>query len=160
MDLHTTNIWLAIIAITGVIQILALLGAALYVMQMMRRAQRAVDTVVAETRPLVQRANAAVDEAKALIARTHQAEESIIAMIDRTQAMFDRVGTTVDHAKTVALTKIWPAAGMARGLRSVAAVIRERRQRRKDEVEMELEETAEERFVGEGGASARPARTR
>jgi hypothetical protein len=158
MDLQTTNVWLAVIAIACVIQTLVLLGAAFYVMQMMRRAQRVVDTVVAETRPLVQRANVAVDELKDLIARTRKAEDSVTAMIDRTNDMLDRAGATVDRVKTVALAKIWPAAGMARGLRSVASAIRERRRRRKHD--LDIEETAEERFIGEGGASARPVGTR
>jgi hypothetical protein len=92
-----------------------------------------------------------MDDVSDLVERTRRAEASVSAMVDR-------VGLTVDRVKTVALAKIWPAAGMARGLRSVASAIRERRRRRKHD--LDIEETAEERFIGEGGASARPVGTR
>jgi hypothetical protein len=72
--------------------------------------------------------------------------------------MVDRVGLTVDRVKTVALTKVWPAVGIARGLRAAAAAIRERRRRRASHPD--LDEVAESRFLDEGGANARPVRTR
>ena len=49
MDLQTTNIWLAIIAITSVLQIVMMLAVAYYVTQVARRAQQTIDTVAAVT---------------------------------------------------------------------------------------------------------------
>jgi uncharacterized pyridoxal phosphate-containing UPF0001 family protein len=95
--------------------------------------------------------SAALDDVSDLVERTRRAEASVTAMVER-------VGTTVDHVKTVALTKIWPAVGIARGLRSAAAALRERRQRKF--TDREMDEIAESRFLDEGGANARPVRKR
>jgi len=102
MDLQTTNVWLAVIAITGVLQMAMMLAVAYYVTTIVRRAQHAIDVAVADTRPLVRQVSAALDDVSDLVERTRRAEASVTAMVDR-------VGTTVDHVKTVALTKIWPA---------------------------------------------------
>ena len=150
MDLQTTNLWLAIIAITGLVQIAMTLAVAYYVTTLFRRAQQAIDVAVADTRPLVRQASAALDDVSELVERTRRAEASVTAMVDR-------VSTTVDRVTTVALTKVWPAVGIARGLRAAAAAIRDRRQRRLGEREMD--EMAESRFLDEGGANARPIRT-
>ena len=151
MDLQTTNLWLAIIAISGLVQIAMTLAVAYYVTTLFRRAQQAIDVAVADTRPLVRQASAALDDVSELVERTRRAEASVTAMVDR-------VSTTVDRVTTVALTKVWPAVGIARGLRAAAAAIRDRRQRRLGEREMD--EMAESRFLDEGGANARPIRKR
>lgn len=151
MDLHTTNLWLAVIAITSVLQIAMVLAVAYYVTQFVRRAQQAIDTIVADTRPVARQLSAALNDVADLVDRTRRAEASVTAMVDR-------VGTTVDRVKTVALTRIWPAVGIARGLRAAAAAIRARRRRRSSEPD--LDEIAESRFLDEGGANARPIRTR
>ena len=151
MDLQTTNLWLAIIAITGVVQLVILLGVAYYITQIVKRVQHAVDTVVAETRPLARQVTAALNDVADLVDRTRRAEASVTAMVDR-------VGMTVDRVKTVALTRIWPAVGIARGLRAAAARIREHRQRRARA--KDLDEVAESRFLDEGGANARSIGTR
>ncbi|HKV98857.1 MAG TPA: hypothetical protein VJN96_03485 [Vicinamibacterales bacterium] len=149
MDLQTTNLWLAVIAITGLVQMALTLAVAYYVTSLVRRAQQAIDAAVADTRPLMRQVSAALDDVSDLVQRTRRAEASVNALVDR-------VGTTVDHVKTVALTKVWPAVGIARGLRAAAAAIRERRRRRFGEREMD--EMAESRFLDEGGANARPVR--
>jgi uncharacterized protein YoxC len=149
MDLQTTNLWLAVIAITGLVQMAMTLAVAYYVTSLVRRAQQAIDVAVADTRPLMRQVSAALDEVSDLVDRTRRAEASVTALVDR-------VGTTVDHVKTVALTKVWPAVGIARGLRAAAAAIRERRRRRFSE--RERDEMAESRFLDEGGANARPVR--
>jgi hypothetical protein len=151
MDLQTTNLWLAVIAITGVVQMAMTLAVAYSVTTLVRRAQRAIDVAVADTRPLVRQVSAALDDMSDLVERTRRAEASVTAMVDR-------VGTTVDHVKTIALTKVWPAVGIARGLRAAAAALRERRQRKFNDREMD--EIAESRFLDEGGANARPVRKR
>jgi len=151
MDLQTTNLWLAIIAITGALQLVIVLGVAYYITQIVKRAQQAIDTVVAETRPLARQVTAALDDVADLVDRTRRAEASVTALVDR-------VGTTVDHVKTVALTRIWPAVGIARGLRVAAAKIREHRHRRARA--KDLDEVAESRFVDEGGSNARSIGTR
>ena len=151
MDLQTTNIWLAIIAITGDLQVAMILAVAYYVTMLVRRAQHAIDAAVADTRPLMRQVSAALDDVSDLVERTRRAEASVSAMVDR-------VGTTVDHVKTVALTKVWPAVGIARGLRAAAAALRERRKRRFGD--RELDDMAESRFLDEGGANARPVRRR
>lgn len=151
MDLQTTNLWLAVIAITGVVQMAMTLAVVYYVTMLVKRAQHAIDTAIADTRPLVRQVSAALDDVSDLVERTRRAEASVTAIVDR-------VGTTVDHVKTVALTKVWPAVGIARGLRAAAAAIRQRRRRRFNEREMD--EMAESRFLDEGGANARPVRTR
>ena len=151
MDLQTTNLWLAIIAITSVLQIIMLLTLAYYVTKVARRAQQAIDTVVAETRPLTRRLSSALDEVSELLDKTRRAEASVTALVDR-------VGTSVDRVKAVALSKFWPAVGVAKGLRAVAATLRERRHRRT--TAEDLDEIAESRFLDEGGANARPVRTR
>ena len=151
MDLQTTNLWLAVIAITGVLQMAMTLAVAYYVTALVRRAQHAIDVAVADTRPLVRQVSAALDDVSDLVERTRRAEASVTAMVDR-------VGTTVDRVKTVALTKVWPAVGIAHGLRGAAAALRARRQRRFSD--RTLDEMAESRFLDEGGANARPVRTR
>ena len=158
MDLQTTNLWLSVIAITSVLQIVMMLAVAYYVTQLIRRAQQAIDTVAADTRPLVRQVSAALTDVTELVERTRRAEASVTALVDRVSTTVDRVGTTVDRVKTVALTKVWPAVGIARGLRAAAAALRERRRRKS--ATADLDDVAESRFVDEGGANARFIRTR
>ena len=151
MDLHTTNLWLAVIAITAVLQMAIMLAVAYYVTTLVRRAQHAIDIAVADSRPLVRQVSAALEDVSDLVARTRRAEAQVAAMVDR-------VGTTVDRVKSVALAKVWPAVGIAHGLRAAASALRERRRHRSSD--RRLDEMAESRFLDEGGAYARPARQR
>jgi hypothetical protein len=83
MDLQTTNLWLAVIAITGFVQMAMTLAVAYYVTTLVRRAQRAIDVAVADTRPLVRQVSAALDDVSDLVERTRRAEASITTMVDR-----------------------------------------------------------------------------
>src|SRR5262249_53307344 len=86
-----------------------------------------------------------------LLDKTRRAEASVTALVDR-------VGTTVDRVKAVAVSKFWPAVGVAKGLRAVAATLRERRHRRT--AAEGLDEIAESRFLDGGGANGGPVRAR
>lgn len=148
MDLQTTNVWLAVLAISSALQLLGLCVVGLVILQRVRRAEQAIDLLARDAQPLIRRVSSALDDLADLSARLRRADTAITASLDR-------MGHAVDRAKVVALGRIWPVFGLARGLRSAASALRERRrarQRREDAV-------AEGRFMNEGGAHAGPVRS-
>ncbi len=150
MDLGTTNIWLGIIACTVVLQFVAIGVAGYLVMRRLERAQHVIDTLAADVQPLIRRASLALDDVSDVSERLRRAEASVTDVIER-------VTTGADHLKTIALTRFWPALGVARGLRAAASAMRRRRTTRA--LDRRLDAIAEARFVEEGGTNARPVRS-
>ncbi len=148
MDLQTTNIWLAILAICSVVQLLAVCVVVFVVMRVVKRAEGAIDLVTRDMQPIVQRVQSALDDLKDMTARLKRADEAITAKLEGMAAGVDRL-------KVIALTRVWPAVGVARGLRAAAAALRERRRARERREDI----NAEHRFMNEGGAHAGPVRS-
>jgi Tfp pilus assembly protein PilN len=148
MDLQMTNVWLAILAISSALQLVGVCVGVMTIMRRMRRAEQAIDLLTREAQPIIHRVTAALDDVADLSARLRRADDAVTTTIER-------VGTGVDRLKLIALTRVWPTVGVARGLRAAAAALRERRrtrQRREDTM-------AENRFMNEGGAHAGPIRS-
>lgn len=142
MDLQWTNVWLGIIAIVTLLQFLGVCAVGLMVFRRLDRAEQAVDKLLAEVRPLLRRT---FDDAADLAERARRAEASVREGIDR-------MSIGIERAKAIALTRFWPALGIARGLRAAAMAIRNARATRARD--RTLDAMAESRFVDEGGTYA------
>jgi len=145
MDLQWTNVWLGIIAIVTLLQFLCVCAVGLMMLRRLERAERVMDGFIADVRPLLRRTQVAFDDAADLAERLRRADASIRETVDRVSIGFER-------AKAVALTKFWPALGIARGLRAAASAIRTARATRARD--RTLDAIAESRFVDEGGTHA------
>ncbi len=145
MDLQMTNVWLGIIAVVTLLQFLGVCIVAYMAFRRMERAERSIDGLIAEVRPLLRRTTLAFDDAADLAERLRRADASIRETVDR-------VTVGIDRAKTIALARFWPALGLARGLRAAASAIRTARATRTRD--RTLDAMAESRFVDEGGTHA------
>jgi hypothetical protein len=145
MDLQWTNVWLGIIAVVTLFQFLGVCAVGLMVLRRLERAEKTVDGLVADVRPLFRRTALALDDAADLAERLRRADASIREGIDR-------MSVGIDRAKAIALTRFWPALGVARGLRAAAMAIRNARATRARD--RTLDTMAESRFVDEGGTYA------
>lgn len=145
MDLQWTNVWLGIIAIVTLLQFLGVCAVGLMVFRRLDKAEKLIDGFVADVRPLLRRTATALDDAADMADRVRRAETSIREGIDR-------VSVGIDRAKAIALTRFWPALGIARGLRAAAVAIRNARATKARD--RKLDAMAESRFVDEGGTYA------
>jgi len=145
MDLHMTNVWLGMIAVVMLLQFLGMCIIGLAAFRRLERAEKVIDGLVADVRPLFRRTATALDDAADLAERVRRADVSVRESIDR-------ISIGVDRLKAVALTRFWPALGIARGLRAAASAIRNARATRTRD--RALDAIAESRFMNEGGANA------
>jgi len=149
MDLQWINVWLGIIAVVTLLQFLGACAIGLMILRRLERAEKIVDGVVADARPLFRRTALALDDAADVAERVRRADTSI-------REGLDRISVGIDRAKTIALARFWPALGIARGLRAAALAIRNARATRARD--RSLDAMAESRFVDEGGTYAGSAR--
>lgn len=131
-DLGTTNMWLAIVAITGIVELLAG-AAALYVGFLLyrkvvaavdageRRVTAAIASLQNQVTPVVERATALVDDARDVVARVKRAEESVRNVVQGVGEGVALVGG-----------RLWPVVGLARGLVAAARALRGRGRERRE----------------------------
>jgi hypothetical protein len=121
-DLDTTNTWLAVMAITIVVQTLLMFGIAVAAWQAVRKASAAFEQVEARhLAPLSERVqqvstrvNAVADDVQDVITRVRRADDAVRAQLGR----FDSVAHVAGQAIG---SKVWPVVGLSR---AVAAAVR------------------------------------
>jgi len=111
-DLGTTNLWLAILAIATAGQFLMLLGAALMLFKVYKRAASTIDTLEHEQiRPLLMRVNALIDDVQDITARARHVDDAV-------RAKLEGVESALHSTKTVVQDRIWPLVGVVRAMRA------------------------------------------
>jgi len=143
MDLGTTNVWLATIAIVSVLQFAMIAAIGIFMWRQVARATAAFDELSRAAQPVITRTTAVLDDMRDLAERARKAEASA-------EAAVDRVAATWTHAKDVARARVWPVIGLVRGFRAAAAALKKPR--------TGIDQDAESRFVYEGGTHATDVR--
>jgi uncharacterized protein YoxC len=111
-DLGTTNLWLAVLAIATAGQFVMLLGAALMLFKVYKRAASTIDTLEHEQiRPLLMRVNALIDDVQDITARARHVDDAV-------RAKLEGVESALHSTKTVVQDRIWPLVGVVRAMRA------------------------------------------
>jgi hypothetical protein len=158
MDTSTTHVWLAIIALSTLVQAAVVLIGAVVVVTRLTRAEAAMNAVtvalgermarvetlihaaIADIKPVTARVSTALDDMADLADRARHAEAEI-------RAGLGRISMGVGFARTALIARSWPALGLVKGLAAGLRTIRARRVARERQDAM-----AVARFVDEGGA--------
>ena len=164
-DLAATNVWLALIAISSVLQLLMVVGLLVGAWRFYHRIESTVDRITREhIAPVSTRAHQVIDEVEDVVARVRSFDDGV-------RRTLSRVGDGVSVATTVVRSRFWPVVGIMRGVKAgiaalgrtparpaartvrtvntPRAVVTEFSPRDKDASEVE----AEQRFAYEGGSS-------
>lgn len=108
--LGTTNVWLAILAISSLVQLLMVVGLLVGTFLFYRRIEATVNRIKQEQiAPVTARAHKVIDE------------------VEHAMARFRSIGEGVGNAATAVSTRLWPVIGLARGVRAGLAALTERR---------------------------------
>jgi hypothetical protein len=113
--LDTTNFWLAVIAMIGLVQLqlLAIAGVVLY--GAYRDLTGRIEAFQQQQlQPLTARINAVLDDARDVLDRVKAADDGMRRALDRT-------GSTVRHVAGLARSRLWPVLGLLRGVKAAAA---------------------------------------
>ena len=144
-DLGTTNTWLAIIAISTLVQSLVIIGLIVALVRVVRRTESAITDLKREyMEPMTARANKVIGDVEDALARFR-------AMDDRVSGAINRTTEGLGVVATVARRRLWPVVGVMRGIRAIAGAISDRRRQTKALVK--LDQDAQQRFSYEGGIS-------
>jgi hypothetical protein len=116
VDLGTTNMWLAIMAIVSVLEALLLIAIGVGGFLVYRRLTRVVnDLEVRQVAPLRERVDAILADVKAVTARVSHQTERVDHAISGTM---DRVDVTAERMKSTVTDKVNTAVGVIRGIRA------------------------------------------
>jgi hypothetical protein len=117
VDLGTTNMWLAIMAIVSVLEALLILAIGIGGFMMYRRTMALVsDLESRQIAPLREKVEGILVDVKTVTARVSEQTERVNYAISRTT---ERVDETADKVKGSVMDKVNQAAGMVRGLRAI-----------------------------------------
>jgi hypothetical protein len=154
-DPGTTNLLLALIAVSSVLQLLIVIALLVGCYRFFRRLESTIDRISDEIiAPVSTRAHKFLDEAEDLIARARTFDEGV-------RRTLSRVGDGVGVASAVVKSRFWPVIGLLRGVKAGLSTLKgssgTREPRRppatvtrlapKDASDIE----AEQRFAYEGG---------
>jgi hypothetical protein len=159
-DLGTTNLWLALIAISSVAQLLMVLGVCIAAIRFSRRIERAVERIKKDhIAPVSDRAHKVIDEVEDVMARVRTIDNDV-------RRTLSRVGDGVGVATAAVRTRLWPVLGLLRGLRAGISTLahaperpapRSARSARAKVTKLSPKDAsdveAEQRFAYEGGTS-------
>lgn len=116
VDLGTTNMWLAIMAIVSVLEALLLIGIGVGGFLVYRRLMQLVnDLEVRQVAPIRERVDAILADVKAVTARVSHQTERVDHAISGTM---DRVDVTAERMKSTVADKVNTAVGVIRGIRA------------------------------------------
>lgn len=114
VDLTWTNTWLAILALIGLVQFLAMCVAGFLAYRMYQKAMTTLETVErVHIAPLRARIDAMLDQVQLMTDKVRHAQESV------SDALRHVTGTGSAVAGAVK-SKAWPIVGILQGLKSVA----------------------------------------
>jgi hypothetical protein len=116
MDLHTTNIFLGIMAVVSLLEGLVVIGLGVGGFLAYRRVMGVVTDLEAKhVAPLMTRVNAIMDDVKGVTGRVTSQTERVDHAIKST---IDRVDETADRVKSNVRSRAWQAVGIVRGIRT------------------------------------------
>ena len=117
VDLTTTNIWLAILAIVSALEFLMICAAVFFAYRAYQKFTMTLETVErVHIAPLHARADAVLDEVQRITDKVRHAQDSV------TDAFKHMAGTGNAVAWAVK-SKTWPIIGVLQGLKSAASVV-------------------------------------
>jgi hypothetical protein len=111
-DLGTTNVWLALIAISSFLQLLIAIAILVGSYRFYRRMEKTVDRISDELiAPVSARAHKFIDEAEELMERARSFDDGV-------RRTLSRVGDGVGIASAVVKSRFWPVIGLLRGVKA------------------------------------------
>lgn len=117
VDLGTTNMWLAIMAIVSLLEALLILAIGVGAFMMYRRTMALVNELESrQIAPLREKVEGILVDVKTVTARVSEQTERVNYAISRTT---ERVDETADKVKDSVMDKVNQAVGMVRGLRAI-----------------------------------------
>jgi hypothetical protein len=117
VDLGTTNMWLAIMAIVSILEALLILVIGIGAFMMYRRTMALVNDLESrQIAPLREKVEGILVDVKTVTARVSEQTERVNYAISRTT---ERVDETADKVKGSVMDKVNQAVGMVRGLRAL-----------------------------------------
>jgi hypothetical protein len=117
VDLGTTNMWLAIMAIVSILEALLILGIGIGAFMMYRRTMALVNELESrQIAPLREKVEGILVDVKTVTARVSEQTERVNYAISRTT---ERVDETADKVKDSVMDKVNQAVGVVRGLRAI-----------------------------------------
>jgi hypothetical protein len=159
-DLGPTNLWLALIAISSVVQLLIVIGLLVGAFRFYRRMEKTVERITEQhIAPVSARAHQVIDEVEEVMARVRTFDDNL-------RRTLSRVGDGVGIAASAVRTRFWPVVGVLRGLKAGLATLARpedtasrsartpaRAKVTKPSPKDASDVEAEQRFAYEGGAS-------
>ncbi len=117
VDLTTTNVWLAILAIVSLIEFVMLCVAGFLGYRMYQRAMQTLESVErVHIAPLRARVDGILDEVQAMTHKVRNAQESV-------SDAFRHVAGTGTAVAWAVKSRTWPIVGVLQGLKSAAATV-------------------------------------
>ncbi len=117
VDLTTTNVWLAILAIVGLVEFVLICVAGFFGYRMYQRAMATLETVErVHIAPLHARVNGILDEVQTITYNVKHAQESVSDAVKHMTGTGSAIGYAVR-------SRTWPILGIIKGLRTAAAVV-------------------------------------
>lgn len=118
---ETTNWLLGVIALASAVQMLMLIGAAIFGYRLYRQTTEAItDLEARHVAPLRQQVDAILDNVHRITSRVSDRTERVDDAIADTMG---RVDETAERVKLSVREKVWRATGVVRGIRAVIASI-------------------------------------
>jgi uncharacterized protein YoxC len=112
--LETTNLWLAVLTVTVVVQTLLLIGAAIVAWRAIHRATEAIDRVERQyVAPLTSRVQAVTDDVQEVLTRVRRADDEVRAQIGRLDGLAHLAGHAIG-------ARVWPVVGLSRAVLAAA----------------------------------------
>jgi uncharacterized protein YoxC len=117
VDLTTTNVWLAILAIVSLIQFLMICVGGVLAFRMYQKAMRTLETVErVHIAPVRARVDGILDEVQMMTAKARNAQESVAHALKQMSG----TGNAVAYAVK---SRTWPILGILQGLKSAASAV-------------------------------------
>ncbi len=117
VDLTTTNVWLAILAIVSVLEFLMICAAGFFGYRAYHAFMEKLETVEREhIAPLHARADGVLDEVERITDKVRHAQDSV-------SDAFKHVAGTGNAVAWALKSRTWPIIGVLQGLRSAASVV-------------------------------------
>src|SRR5687767_6765781 len=111
-DLGTANMWLAVIAISSLVQLLIVVGLLVGAFRFYRRMEKTVEQITEQhIAPVSARAHQVIDEVEDVMARVRTFDDDM-------RRTLSRVGDGVGIAASAVRTRLWPVLGVLRGLKA------------------------------------------
>jgi hypothetical protein len=118
--LETTNLWLAVLTVTVVVQTLLMIGAAIAAWRAIHHATEAVDRLERQyVAPLTAKVQAVTDDVQEVITRVRRADDEVRAQIGRLDGLAHLAGHAIG-------ARVWPVVGLSRAVLAAARTLSSR----------------------------------